>query len=70
MFAVGPQQQSSSIPPLPMHGSEALESRAFQEGSVERGIQVGGQTRVDLATLAFFPCFVGVFRARKRRKSH
>ena len=24
-------------------------------------IQVGGQTRVDLATLAFFPCFVGFF---------
>ena len=22
---------------------------------------LGGQTRVDLATLAFFPCFVGVF---------
>ena len=30
---------------------------------------VGGQTRVDLATLAFFPCFVGLFFARKRRKS-
>ena len=23
--------------------------------------RVGGQTRVDLATLAFFPCFVGFF---------
>ena len=31
---------------------------------------VGGQTRVDLATLAFFPVFCRVFWARKRRKSH
>ena len=25
----------------------------------EKGCNVGGQTRVDLATLAFFPCFIG-----------
>ena len=26
-----------------------------------KGFPVGGQTRVDLATLAFFPCFIGFF---------
>ena len=35
-----------------------------------KGGSVGGQTRVDLATLAFFPCFFRVFCAGKRRKSH
>ena len=35
-----------------------------------QGQVVGGQTRVDLATLAFFPVFSKVFWARKRRKSH
>ena len=34
------------------------------------GPPVGGQTRVDLATLAFWPCFTGLFWARERRKSH
>ena len=29
--------------------------------SSKEGAPVGGQTRVDLATLAFFPCFIGFF---------
>ena len=45
--------------------TESVIDRVFGEG-----VKCRGQTRVDLATLAFFPVFCRIFWARKRRKSH
>ena len=44
---------------MPLLGT-AAENGALLKLEGEGG-GVGGQTRVDLATLAFFPCFIGFF---------
>ena len=54
--------QSEDVPAFPVDWWIVL-------GVGSMGGAVGGQTRVDLATLVFFPCFIGFFGPLKGAKT-